>query len=404
MTAREHTGWLDDFLDSHTEELVTFRRQLHAHPELSGQEVETSAAVAARLEVAGLEPRLITDGVGLLCDIGSPGPGTPVVALRADLDALAMNDEKDVHYASQVPGVAHACGHDVHTTVVLGAGLALARYMGEHGVVGGVRLVFESAEETVPGGALDAIDAGALEGVSAVYGLHCDPKLDTGRLGTRVGPISSAADMVRVELSGPGGHTARPHETVDLVTVASRLALELPEEVRDRAARLGTVSLVFGALRTGAAANVIPTHAELLGSIRTPERQAWNALPEILKDAVAVVEADLGVRATVDYTRGVPPVVNDEEATRRLERSARAVLGPGAVVDAPQSAGGDDFSWYLEQVPGSYARLGVNDPGNGREALDLHAGNFDVDEGAIGIGIRVLTAVALDTLAEAAQV
>lgn len=402
MSAPDRARWLDDFLDAHTQELVTFRRQLHAHPELSGQEVETSAAVAARLEVAGLEPRLLPDGVGLLCDIGSPREGAPIVALRADLDALAMDDEKDVHYASQVPGVAHACGHDVHTTVVLGAGLALARRLAEVSVVGGARLVFESAEETVPGGALDAIDAGALDGVAVVYGLHCDPKLDTGRLGTRVGPISSAADMVRVELSGPGGHTARPHQTVDLVTVASRVALELPEEVRERAARLGTASLVFGALRTGAAANVIPTHAELLGSIRTPERQAWNALPEILKDALATVEADLGVRVAVDYTRGVPPVVNDEAATRRLERSARAVLGPDAVVDAPQSAGGDDFSWYLERVPGSYARLGVNDPSDGRDALDLHAGDFDVDEDAIGVGIRVLTTVALDAMSEPA--
>lgn len=399
---RGRVAWLDSFLDAHSEELVAFRRQLHAHPELSGKETETSAAVAARLEVAGLEPRLLPGGVGVLCDIGPSANGAPVVALRADLDALAMTDDKDVHYASQVPGVAHACGHDVHTTIVLGAGLALARRLGDESIDGRVRLVFESAEETVPGGAIDAIAAGALDDVSTIYGLHCDPKLATGQLGTRVGPISSAADMVRIELTGPGGHTARPRETVDLVAVASRLALELPEEVESGAAEFGAASLVFGALRTGAAANVIPTHAELLGSLRTPERPVWNALPGILKDAVRRVEADLGVRAKVDYTRGVPPVVNDDGATRQLERSARAALGPTAVVDAPQSAGGDDFSWYLEQVPGSYARLGVGDPTDGRNVLDLHAGNFDVDERAIAVGIRVLTEVALDALAEAA--
>ncbi len=399
MTASDRTTWLDTFLDAHSDELVAFRRQIHAHPELSGEEVATSAAVAARLEVAGLEPRVLPEGTGVLCDVGEHGSDAPVVALRADLDALAMTDDKDVHYASQVPGVAHACGHDVHTTIVLGAGLALAQRLGDEGVDGGARLVFESAEETVPGGALDAIAAGALDGVSAIYGLHCDPKLDTGQLGTRVGPISSAADMIHIEITGPGGHTARPRETVDMVAVASRLALELPEEVRARATEFGEASLVFGSLRTGAAANVIPAHAELLGSIRTPERPVWNALPTILKSSLARVEADLGVRATADYTRGVPPVVNHEGATRRLERSARVALGSEAVVDAPQSAGGDDFSWYLEEVPGSYARLGVNDPSDGRKALDLHAGNFDVDERAIGVGIRVLTEVALDTLA-----
>ncbi len=396
MKRRDSAAWLDEFVAAHIEELVAFRRHLHAHPELSGEERDTSELVAARLEVAGLEPRILTGGVGVLCDVGPVSDGE-VVALRADLDALAMNDEKDVHYVSQVPGVAHACGHDVHTTVVLGAGLALACHLADRGEVGarGVRLVFESAEETVPGGALDAIAAGALDGVAAIYGLHCDPKIDVGQIGVRAGAITSAADMVEVRLHGPGGHTARPERTVDLLDLAGRLVTELPGLVADGIGGRGAVSLVFGSVHAGDAPNVIPSFAVLQGTLRSPDREAWDAGPSALEAAVKSVVDPTGARAEIVHTRGVPPVVNDERATGELAAAVRRALGPDAVVATEQSAGGDDFSWYLERVPGSYARLGVHDPTQGGERLDLHASHFDVDERAIEVGVRVLTEVAL---------
>lgn len=384
-------GVLAAFLDAHTEELVAFRRHLHQRPELSYQEYETTEAVAERLRVAGLEPRVLSSGTGLICEIGS-GDG-PVVALRADIDALAMDDEKDVPYRSQVPGVAHACGHDVHTTIVLGAGLALARLL--DGRAGRVRLLFEPAEESAPGGAVRVIEDGGMDGVAWVFGLHCDPKLDVGRVGVRAGAITSACDLVTVRLQGPGGHTARPQLTVDLVALASDLVLQVPALVRE----LGdeSLNLVFGSIAAGQAANVIPTHAAIAGTCRAPTRPAWDTAPEAVRHAVHAVVEPTGARYEIEYVPGVPPVVNDAAATTHLAAAARAVLGADAVVAAEHSAGGDDFAWYLERAPGAYARLGVHDPASGRRH-DLHVGDFDVDERAIPVGVQVLVRAALAAL------
>jgi amidohydrolase len=388
---------IDAFVVAHQDELIAFRRHLHTHPELSGEERETTELVAERLRVAGLSPRVLPGGTGLVCDVPARGGSGPVVALRADLDALAMDDEKEVPYRSQVPGVAHACGHDVHTTVVLGAGLALAAALRDDpGPRGCVRLVFQPAEESLPGGAVTVIEEGGLDGVDAIFGLHCDPKLDVGSVGTRVGGITSAADLVELRLHGPGGHTARPGRTVDLVAVAGRVAAELPALVRRRHAAL---NLVFGSLHAGDAPNVIPALAVLKGTLRTPEREAWDAAPGHLDAALGELLEHTGAEWTLAHRRGVPPVVNDAAATALLDAAARDALGADRVTATEQSAGGDDFSRYLELVPGSYARLGVHDPASGRPHLDLHASTFDVDERAIAVGIRVLARTALAALA-----
>ena len=390
---------LDAFLDGHLEELITFRRELHAHPELSHEEHETTARVCERLRVAGLAPRILDCGTGLLCDLpgaGSPDAPAPRVALRADLDALAMADETTVPYRSQIPGVAHVCGHDVHTTVVLGAGLALTRLLAAPDApAGSVRLLFEPAEESAPGGALDVIGAGGLTDVDWLFGLHCDPKLDAGQIGVRVGPITSAADLVDIRLHGPGGHTARPQLTVDLVALAGRIASELPRALRERDPAL---NLVFGALHAGDAANVIPATAVLRGTLRTPDRDAWDNAPELLADTLRGFVDPAGATAEIVHDRGVPPVVNDERATTVLADAAPATLGVEGVVATEQSAGGDDFAWYAEQVPSSYVRLGVHDPASLEPRRDLHASTFDVDERAIAIGVRVLVAATLAAL------
>lgn len=394
---------LDAFLDSHLEELVTFRRELHAHPELSGEEHETTARVCERLRVAGLEPRMLARGTGLICDLpagraaGADGVA-PVVALRADLDALAMDDETTVAYRSQVPGVAHACGHDVHTTVVLGAGLALARLLTRSAAPRGtVRLLFEPAEESARGGAVDVIDAGGLADVRTLFGLHCEPKLDAGQVGVRVGAITSAADIIAITLHGPGGHTARPGLTVDLVAVAGRLAADLPAALRELD---GSLNLVFGALHAGDAANVIPASAKLRGTLRTPDRVGWDAAPALLESALQALVEPTGATYDLRHERGVPPVVNDEHVTELLAAAAANVLGDDAVVRTEQSAGGDDFAWYAEVVPSTYARLGVHDPGSTEPRRDLHASTFDVDEHAIAVGVRVLVHATLAALTQ----
>jgi len=393
----EIAAFLDEFLDAHLEELIAFRRQLHAHPELSGEEHATTDLVSSRLQIAGLEPRVLTRGTGLLCDLDTGTSTGPVVALRADLDALAMHDDKDVPYRSQVDGVAHACGHDVHTTVVLGAGLALARLTRERDrLPGRVRLVFQPAEESARGGARDVIADGGLVDVGACFGYHCDPRLDRGTIGVRHGAITSAADLVEITLHGPGGHTARPEQTVDLVTVAARVVSELPGLLRERVADL---NLVFGAIDAGDAANVIPTTAVLRGTVRSRDRDAWARAPEALEIALDEIVGPTGASVEINHERGVPPVVNDPAMTEVFAAGARSVVGRDAVVTMEQSAGADDFAWYLQRVPGSYVRLGVHDPSSHGPRLDLHAGTFDVDEGAIEVGIRVLVTATLGTFA-----
>ncbi len=387
-------NWLDDFLDGHHDELIAFRRHLHAHPELSSEEFETTALVAERLRTAGLDPRPLSSGTGLWCDVG-PGNG-PIVALRADIDALAMDDLKDVPYRSRLPGVAHACGHDVHTTVVLGAGLALASVL-ERGTA---RLIFEPAEETVPGGALTVIADGGLDGVSSVFAFHCDPKLDVGSVGTRVGPVTSATDAVTITLEGPGGHTARPQLTVDLVPLAGRVAFELPAMLQQAAGDVPLL-LAFGAVHAGDAANVIPTSAVLRGSLRTPDAELWDAAPVMLDDSLGHLLGPTGATWSVEYARGTPPTVNTQHETALLEDVVATALGADALREAPRSMGGDSFAWYLERVPGSYARLGVHDPARGDERLDIHAGTFDVHEDAIATGVRVLVEVAMRSIATA---
>jgi len=221
---------LDAFLAEHEAELIEFRRDLHAHPELAFNEHRTTRRVAQRLAAAGLRPVILPKGTGMLVDIGSeqvPYTERPVVGLRADMDALPMTDDKDVPYRSTVPNACHACGHDVHTAVLLGTGLFLAGQAAAGLLPGRVRLVFQPAEEAA-GGALDVLAAGGMASVGRIFALHCDPRLDAGQLGVRSGAITAACDRIEVRVSGPGGHTARPHLTADLVYALGKILTEVP--------------------------------------------------------------------------------------------------------------------------------------------------------------------------------
>jgi amidohydrolase len=383
---------LDDFLAAREADLLAVRRHLHAHPELGRTEYETTALLVGRLEAAGLRPRVLSAGTGLVCDIGR-GDG-PMVGLRADLDALPLQDEKDVVYRSTRAGICHACGHDLHTTILLGVALALAEQDRTEPLPGTVRCIFQPAEE-LSTGALDVIADGALDGVRSVFALHCDPQLETGRVAVRTGAITGAADAVEIAVHGPGGHTARPHLTADLTYVISRVITDLPAALSRLAdPRTGT-SLVFGMVSAGTTANVIPSTAIARGTLRTLDRDAWDHAPKLLERLLESVVGPFDVRWELNYRRGTPPVINDAGATALLAAAGTTQLGDGRVVDTPQSLGGEDFAWYLEHVPGSMARLGVRIPGT---ELDLHAGAFDADERAIGVGVRVLTQTAFDAL------
>jgi amidohydrolase len=372
----------ESWLAAHYDDLVGWRRHIHRHPELGRQEFATTQFVAERLVEAGLNPKVMPGGTGLICDFGPDY--APRIALRADMDALPMAERTGAGYASTVPGVAHACGHDAHTAILLGAATALASAAE---LPLGVRLIFQPAEELMPGGALDAIAAGALSGVSRIFALHCDPRLAVGRVAITAGPITSAADSVEITLHSPGGHTSRPHLTSDLVYGMGTVITGLPGVLSRRIdPRYGTV-MVWGAANAGTAANAIPQIGTLAGTVRTASREAWLEMEDLVHEIVSGLLAPLGIEHSLQYRRGVPPVVNEERSTQIMTHAIEAV-GPEALADTRQSGGGEDFSWYLEEVPGAMARLGVWS-GEG-EQLDLHQPTFDLVERALAIGVRVL--------------
>jgi amidohydrolase len=394
MAEHDLEGELDAFLAGHQAELVDFRRDLHAHPEIGYHEFRTTRRIKLRLEAAGLRPVVLPKGTGLLVDIGAGSE--PVVGLRADMDALPISDEKDVPYRSTVANACHACGHDVHTTVLLGTGLVLARMSAAGALPGRVRLIFQPAEE-VPCGALDVLAAGGIASVDRVFALHCDPRLDVGKVGTRVGAITAACDKITVRVNGPGGHTARPHLTADLVYALGKIITELPAALSRRVDPRSSLSLVWGRVNAGAAANAIPDDGIVEGTVRCLDDEAWHQAPDLLKALIDSVASAYGVVADLSYVRNVPPTVNEAISTAMVEAAADRVLGSDAVVAAPQSLGGEDFAWYLESIPGALARLGTRTPGSGAD-FDIHQPAFDVDERAIGVGVRLMVATALTAM------
>ncbi|WP_369132760.1 amidohydrolase [Modestobacter sp. I12A-02662] len=385
---------VDAWSRAHQPELVAVRRHLHAHPELGFAEHETTGYLERRLTAVGLQPRRLESGTGLVCDVGRGGlDGGPVVVLRADIDALPLADLKDVPYASTREGLCHACGHDVHTTVLLGVALALASL---DDLPGTVRCVFQPAEERVPGGGLLVLEEGVLAGASRAFALHCDPSVQVGKVGLRTGAITAACDRVEVSLTGPGGHTARPQLTVDLVHALGRVVTEVPGLLSRVVDPRSGVSLVWGSVSAGVAPNAIPQTGTLRGTLRVLDRSVWSDAEELVRRLVTEVARTSGAGVDIEYVRGVPPVVNDPRSVGLMRSAALETVGSEGVELSPQSMGGEDFGWFAEALPIALARLGTHGSG---EPLDLHRGTFDVDERAIGVGLRLLARTALHALA-----
>ncbi|AJT40379.1 amidohydrolase [Psychromicrobium lacuslunae] len=380
--------WLEPLLP----ELLEFRRDLHAHPELSRQEHRTTDKLVERLSAAGLEPRRL-EGTGVIIDIGE---GPIATALRGDIDALPVIEETGLAFASTNHGVTHACGHDVHTTTMLGIALVLDAMHRKDPLGATIRIIFQPAEEMQPGGALDCIAQDALQGVPRIMALHCDPRIEVGKVGTRIGSITSASDTIKIELTGRGGHTSRPHLTEDLVFALAQIAINVPAVLSRRVDVRSGVSVVWGQIQAGAAPNAIPANGFMAGTMRCLDRDAWHSAGELLDDVVQQVAAPYGVDVHLEHIRGVPPVVNSEHETAIIEAAARAELGEDAVVLTPQSMGGEDFAWFLQDIPGAMMRLGTHTPGG--EVYDLHRGDYVVNEDALANGIRVLAAAALRTI------
>src|SRR4051794_17506143 len=379
------------------ERLIAIRRDIHAHPEVGNAEHRTTARVIEVLESCGLVAKVLPIGTGAWCDILPYGEfdeqSEGLVGLRADLDALPIPDGSAVDFASRVPGVAHACGHDVHTTIVLGVGMVLARLREEGMLTRGVRLIFQPAEETSPGCAADAIDGGGLTDRSEVYALHCDPRTDAGQIALKVGPVTSAVSQISVTLAGTGGHTSRPHLTQDVVAALGTLVTQTQLVLSRRVDPRSGVSMMWGKITAGSVANAIPSSGQIVGTLRALTPAGWDQAKAMLPELVAELVRPFGVEASVTVNEGTPPAVNAATGIARLRTAGAGMLGTEGVTVTEQSLGGEDFSWMLQQVPGAMARLGVRTPGR-RTWPDIHHPSFRIDESCITVGLKVLADVA----------
>ncbi len=372
--------------------IIELRRDLHRHPEVGWLERASTHRIADHLRAGGLEPTVRAEGTGLVVEVGTEGP---VVGFRADLDALPIHEETDTEYRSEIPGVMHACGHDVHSAIAAGVALAASQL---DDLPGTVRFIFQPAEEQIPGGATILTDEGVHDGLSSIIAYHVDPSLPPGKVGLRTGGITGASDRFVITLSGPGGHTSRPHQTVDLVYVAGRVISQLPLLIKHGLDPRETVAVVFGRVVGGSAENVIPTTVELGGTIRLFDLELWRTMPKLLEQVVTDLARPLGAGVEISYHRGSPPVVNHDGIISAIRVAAERTLGKDNVTDTHQSLGSEDFAWYLEHVPGALIRLGSALPDR---HVDLHSASFDVDERCIETGIRVGLAALLELMGQA---
>lgn len=377
------------------EELVALRRDIHRHPELSFEERRTGETGRAWLEELGLlvENRIAgTYGVLATLDSGRAGP---TLILRGDMDALPITEQTGAAYSSSQAGVMHACGHDAHTTCLLGAARLLAERREE--LRGRIKFVLQPGEELPPGGAKVLIEQGGiLEGVDAALALHVHAGIPVGRMGFRPGVMLANSDRFIVRIKGVGGHAARPHLAVDAVAVAVQVYQSLQYLVSRENNPLHPFVITVGALQAGTAANVIPGEATLLGSVRSLDAAVREALPERLERVVSGVCHAARAEYSFEFTQGYPSLVNDEPLTERAMASVRALLGGEAAFLLPTpEMGGEDFAFFAQQVPATMFRLGVGNETRGI-VHPVHSARFDLDEDALPLGAAALARIAMD--------
>ena len=378
------------------EDAIRVRRHLHRHPELSFSETETAAFVATELRSAGIPHVTGVGGNGIVATLEGTR-SEPVVALRADMDALPIREENTHEFCSANEGVMHACGHDGHTASLLAAGRILQDLRGE--LAGTVKLFFQPAEERAPGGAHEMIEAGVLEEpyVRHVFGQHVNTELAVGSVGFNPGLFMASADELYFTIRGRGGHAAKPHQEVDPVVIASNLIVTLQQIVSRNADPTIPSVLSFGRIIGDGAANVIPDSVELAGTFRTIDAE-WReeALRRIEHTTTALVAA-LGGAAEIRIVRGYPPVVNDPEVTARARSRAVELLGADHVVDLPPAMWAEDFAYFCRERPSCFYNLGVRNEERGI-VHPVHTARFDLDEEALRVGSALLAWIAIGEL------
>ncbi|MEK5142704.1 M20 metallopeptidase family protein [Paenibacillus sp. FSL M7-0134] len=384
------------WFDRLQENMVEWRRHLHKNPEISFQESKTAAFVADKLESWGIEIRRQVGGHGVVGTIRGAKPG-PVVLLRADMDALPIQDEKECEYRSSVDGAMHACGHDGHTSALLGTAYYFSLNRDE--LQGEIRLLFQPAEELLPGGAVSVIKDGILEGVDVIYGIHLWTPFPVGTAASCAGPLMAAADDFYIEITGKGGHGGMPQSTNDSVVAGSALVMQLQSVVSRSVDPLRPAVLTVGTIQGGSAQNVIAETCRLSGTIRTFDEETRTVMKERLHEVTELTAATYGTTAQVRYIMGYPPVVNDTHEASRFFNEAKSVFGEENVQEASKLMPAEDFAYYLERVPGCFMFVGAGNPVKGA-VYPHHHPKFDFDEDAMINAVRLFIAMSMGYAAE----
>jgi amidohydrolase len=375
---------MDDWIENNHTRLVEIRHYLHQHPELGYEEYNTSDYLKNLLRQAGYNiVQTEQMGTGFYCELGKGNK--PALGIRCDLDALPIQDQKTVDYRSKIDGVMHACGHDVHMTMV--TGLALLLRENPIKIPGTVRFLYQPAEEQTPSGSLQMIKSGGIDGLDHLVGFHILPKLDSNKIGIKSGPMSAAVSLLDFALSGPGGHTSRPQETINLVAVAAKLI----DDVDNAIQRLNTIDtpvvMAFGQIAGGYTFNVIPSIINLRGSVRYLEVEMKKIIQQQIRKSVKKIVNETGAKIEFKIPYSIPAVINDEELTTIIEQGAVNAIGEDNVLKMDKSSmGSDDFGFYIDKLPSSLFRIGSSYG----QVKDLHVSDFDVDEYCIRTAIKVL--------------
>ncbi|MFK2827085.1 amidohydrolase [Bacillus sp. B190/17] len=383
-------------LDNLYSEMVDFRRDLHMYPEISFQEEMTPKKIAAYLEKLGLEVRTGVGGRGVVGLLRGGKPGK-TVALRADFDALPIQDEKEIEYKSRIPGAMHACGHDLHTAALLGVAKVLSEVREE--ISGNVVFVHQFAEELTPGGAKPMIEDGCLDGVDIIYGAHVMSTIPEGKIGVCEGYASTAADEFEITVQGKGGHGSQPHLTVDPLVTGCQLVLNLQQIVSRRVDPLKSAVLTVGAINCGSAPNVIPDAAVIKGTVRTFDEETRDLIEEAIGQISQSTCNGAGASCDYMYVRDAPSMWNDPDETKRVEEMASLLFGEERVERISPMTGSEDFAYYQKEIPGTYFFVGGGNP-DIQAIYPHHHPKFDVDERAMLTIGKVFIASVLNYLSD----
>ncbi len=377
-------------------EVVRLRRTIHEHPELAFEEIKTGVLVAETLEKIGLDVKRGVARTGIVASLKGKKSGK-AVALRSDMDALPIQEATGLPFASKNPGKMHACGHDAHTAIGLGAAMILSELRDE--LNGEVRFLFQPSEERNPGGAPYMIEDGALEGVSKVFGLHVLSQADAGAVGFCAGEMMASADELYITIKGKSGHGARPHHAIDPVIVSAQVILALQTLVSRNLDPFAQGVITIGSIHGGFAPNIIPNEVKLVGTLRAMSKEWREFAHKRVHEIVNGICYSARAEADIHIDLGYPVLVNDEKETMFAESCALQLFGPERVFQAERLMGAEDFAYYLEKVPGTFYRLGIRNEAAGITA-DIHNDHFTIDESALKAGAAMQAYLAIRALSE----